>query len=305
MTSPTSTSSIIEDGTRSRDLIPPVNVPSSHHVAETVIEPKSGWQLVDFRELWRYRDLFWNLMWRNFKGRYAQSALGVGWVVVQPTLTLLIFSMIFGRVVRIPAPGGTPYILFAFCGVVPWSYFSGAWMAAASSLVSEAALFSKVYFPRLILPLTQVFCRLVDLGIMTTILLGVLLAYRQVPRPESLIMIPFLILVMTACAIGVGLWLSSLAVQYRDAAHIIGFLGQIWMYLSPVVYPASRVPERYQFLYSMNPMVGVIGGFRACFLGIPNMPWVPIIQATVISLLILVTGALYFRRTERIFADVV
>lgn len=271
---------------------------------EVIIEARPGWQAVDLRELARHRDLLWFLTWRNVKGRYAQSALGLGWVVVQPLLTLAVFGLVFGLVVRVPTPGKTPYLLFAFCGLVPWTFFSGAMMGAASSLISEAQLLSKVYFPRLILPLTQVIGRLIDLGAML-VLLAVLLAwYGYAPRPETVVVLPLLVLTMTACALGVGLWLSSLAIQYRDVAHALGFLAQLWMYLSPVVYPASLVPERYQLLYGLNPMVGIISGFRACLLGVPVMPWEQIGQSVGISVLLLVTGALFFRRSERLFADV-
>jgi lipopolysaccharide transport system permease protein len=272
---------------------------------ETVIEARRGWQAVDLKELWRHRDLFWFQSWRNVKGRYAQSALGLGWVVVQPLLTLLTFTLIFGRVIRIPTPGGTPYILFVFCGMVPWNYFSGAMNAAATSLISEAYVLSKVYFPRLILPLTQVVARLVDLFATLGLLLLLGVFYGVVPRPESLVILPLALLIASACALGVGLWLASLAIQYRDVAHIIGFLAQIWMYLSPVVYSASRIPDRYQWLYGLNPMVGVIEAFRSCMLGIPAMPWGALAEGAAVSAVLLVTGALYFRRCEQFFADVV
>jgi homopolymeric O-antigen transport system permease protein len=271
---------------------------------EVVVEASSGWQTVDLSEIYRHRDLLWNLIWRNIKGRYAQSALGLGWVVVQPLLTLLIFGLVFGRVVRIRPPGDAPYLLFVFCGLVPWTYFSSAMMAAAGSLISEINLFTKVYFPRLILPLTQVFSRMVDLAAMLLMLAGLTAWFGYVPRLESVVVLPLLMLTATISALGVGFWLAALAVQYRDIAHAMGFLVQIWMYLSPVIYPASLVPERYQLLYGLNPMVGVISGFRACILGVPAMPWIQIVESVVISVLCLVAGALFFRRTERVFADV-
>lgn len=271
---------------------------------EIVIEPRQGWRLVDLGELHDYRDLLWNLTWRNIRGRYAQSALGVGWVLILPLVTLAIFSLVFGRVVRVPVPGGVPYSLFAFCGLVPWMYFSSAMSGAAGSIVNEASILTKVYFPRLILPLSNVVSRLVDLGAMALVLAAMMAWHRMAPRPESVVVIPLLVAIMTACALGVGLWLSAMAVQYRDVAHALTFLAQIWMYLSPVLYPASLVPERYRLIYALNPMVGVISGFRSCLLGEPAMPWDQIAIGGAVSAFFLVTGALYFRRSERLFADV-
>lgn len=271
---------------------------------EIVIEPRKGWRMVDLAEVWQHRDLLWNLTWKNVKGRYAQSALGLGWVLVQPLVTLLIFSVIFGRVVRIPVPGGKPYALFAFCGLVPWMYFSAALMAAATSVLYEVGVITKVYFPRLILPLANILSRLIDLAAMLLVLALLLAWYRIMPQPSAVVLIPLLVLIATACALGLGLWLAAMAVQYRDVAHALGFLIQIWMYLSPVLYAASAVPKRYQLIYSLNPMVGVISGFRSCLLGDPAMPWDQITVAAVVSLFFLVTGAFYFRRSERLFADV-
>ncbi|WP_435006969.1 ABC transporter permease [Tundrisphaera lichenicola] len=272
---------------------------------EILIEARSGWQAVNLRELTEHRDLLYYMIWRNVKARYAQSALGLGWVIVQPLMTLMIFAVIFGRVVQIKAPGGSPYLLFAFCGLVPWTFFAGALTAASNSLVNEANTLTKVYFPRLFLPFTQVAGRLVDLAATLLILLVMMIAYGVLPRLESVFILPVLILIALMCALGFGLWLASLAVQYRDIAMIIGFLAQVWMYVSPVIYPASMVPDRYQMIYGLNPMVGVISGFRSCLLGHPAMPWIQILESFLVSVTVLVTGAFYFRRTERIFTDVV
>lgn len=273
-------------------------------VREIVIEPRTGWRMVDLGELCTHRDLLWNMTWRGIKGRYAQSALGLGWILVQPLATLLIYSFVFGRVVRIPVPGGAPYPVFVFCGMVPWLFFSGAMTAAGNSVVSGAAILTKVYFPRLILPLSNILSRLVDL-MATLLVLGLLLAwYGVVPRPSAVVVLPVLVLIATAAALGVGLWLSAMAVQYRDVAHAMTFLAQIWMYMSPVIYPAEMVGEKYQLVYALNPMVGVISGFRSCLLGNPAMPWAQIAIGAAVSLVLLVTGAMYFRRCERLFADV-
>jgi lipopolysaccharide transport system permease protein len=273
-------------------------------LTETVIEPSGSWRMVDLAEIANRRDLLWNLTWRNIKGRYAQSALGMGWVLVQPLVSLMIYSLIFGRVVRIKPPGGIPYAVYAFCGLVPWLYFSGAMSAAAGSILGSTQLITKVYFPRLVLPLSNVLGRLIDLGA-TLLVLAVLMAWHGiVPRPSAIVVLPMLVIIATAAALGVGLCLAAMAVQYRDVAHSLGFLVQIWMYLSPVVYPASFVPERYRLIYALNPMVGVISGFRAVLLRNPAIPWDQIAIAAVVSLLLLVGGAFYFRRSERLFADV-
>jgi lipopolysaccharide transport system permease protein len=281
-----------------------MSIPTESAPREIIIEARPGWQAVNIRELREYGDLFWNLTWRNIKGRYAQSALGLGWMLVQPLVTLLIFSLVFGRVVRIEVPGGAPYSLFAFCGLVPWLFFSSSLQAASFSIMSEAQILSKIYFPRLILPLSNVVGRLVDLGLMVLVLAVLMAWHGVVPQPSAVVLVPLLAAIATACALGVGLWLSAMAVQYRDVALGLGFLIQIWMYLSPVFYPASLVPGRYRLIYSLNPLVGVISGFRSCLLGDPAMPWDQIAMAAVVSLFFLVTGAFYFRRSERLFADV-
>jgi lipopolysaccharide transport system permease protein len=281
-----------------------MSIPTESAPREIIIEARPGWQAVNIRELREYGDLFWNLTWRNIKGRYAQSALGLGWMLVQPLMTLLIFSVVFGRVVKIEVPGGGPYSLFAFCGLVPWMYFSSALLAASLSVKSEASVISKIYFPRMILPLSNVMGRLIDLGA-TLLVLAIMMAWHgAAPRPSAIVLVPLLTVIMTACALGLGLLLAAMAVQYQDVALGLGFLIQIWMYLSPVLYPASLVPDRYQMIYSLNPMVGVISGFRSCLLGYPGFPWDQIAVAAAVSLFFLVTGAFYFRRSERLFADV-
>ena len=271
---------------------------------EIVIEPRTGWRLVDLGELGAYRDLLWNLTWRNVKGRYAQSALAVGWVLVQPLAMLAIFTVVFGRVVGIEVPGGAPYSLFAFCGLVPWLFFSTSLVGASNSLVSESYILTKVYFPRLILPLSNVLARLIDLGAMLAILGGMMVWFGFAPRPSAAWMLPVLIVTMTACVLGLGLWLSAMAVQYRDVAHALSLITQLWMYATPVFYPESLIPAKHRLLYGLNPMVGVIAGFRSCLLGEPSTPWDLMGLAMGVSLCLLVTGTLYFRRSERLFADV-
>jgi lipopolysaccharide transport system permease protein len=285
-------------GTRGASAqVAPVPVPD-----EVVIEPRSGWRLIDFRELRGYRDLIYYLTLRAIKARYAQSALGLGWAIVQPITTVLVFTLVFGRVARIGSDGH-PYMLFAFCGLVPWNFFSHALSAAATSLTGNAQMLSKIYFPRLILPLTAVTTRLVDLAITLVMLAVMMPCFGYAPRPEAAVLLPLAIVVAMAAALGVGLWLSALAVQYRDVSYGLGFLIQIAMYLSPVIYSISRVPPRYWLTYSINPMAGVIAAFRAGLLGDP-MHWDAFLVGSAVTAVLLVTGALYFRRRERVFADV-
>jgi lipopolysaccharide transport system permease protein len=267
-----------------------------------IIEPSSAWRFVNWRELVRYRDLLRFLTWRGIKGRYAQSALGIGWAVVQPMATALVFTVVFGRLAGV-ASDGLPYMLFAFCGLVPWTYFSAAMTAAANSLTTNANMLSKVYFPRLIFPLAEIAAKLVDLAVASAVLVLVLVWYQILPG-AGLAMLPVLLLIMLATALGMGLWLSALAVQYRDVAYGLNFAVQLMMYLSPVVYPASNVPEAYRWLYGLNPMAGVIEGFRAALLATPDMPWDLLLPGSLVAAALLITGVFFFRRMERLFADV-
>jgi lipopolysaccharide transport system permease protein len=274
----------------------------STSTATIVIEPRSGWRLVDWKELAEYRDLFFFLVWRNIKVRYAQSAIGIGWAVIQPLFYMAVFTVVFGRLARIESDGA-PYSAFAFVALVPWTYFANAVSEGAASLVGNANMISKIYFPRLILPLSLVAARLVDFAI-ALVLLAVLLGwYRIVPGPAVLI-VPLLVILMVVTAAGLGLWLTALAVQYRDVNYATTFAMQLFMYATPVVYPASLVPAPFRQLYAINPMVGVIEGFRAALLGTRNVPWDLIGIGTVMAALIAISGLFYFRRKEQIFADV-
>jgi len=270
---------------------------------EIVIEPRSGWRLVDWRELRDARDLLRYLIRREVRGRYAQSALGFGWTFVQPVATALVFTVVFGRLAGVRADGGVPYGLFAFSGLVLWTYFAGALMSAVNSLTQNAAMLDKVYFPRLILPLAAVAAKLVDLAI-AGLLLGAVMAWSGVMPGPAILLLPALLAVMVLAALGAGLWLGALAVQYRDVAYGLNFAVQVLMYLSPVIYPAGLIPARYRLLYGLNPMAGVIEGCRSALLGTPPLPWDLILPGAATTALMLVTGLLYFRRRERVFADV-
>jgi lipopolysaccharide transport system permease protein len=289
-----------EDTTTSSRAASRTHALAPSHVS--VIEPRTGWRLIDWKELADYRDLFFFLAWRNVKVRYAQSAIGIGWAVIQPLFYMIVFSIVFGRLAQVQSDG-VPYAPFAFVALVPWTYFSNAVSEGAASLIGNANMISKIYFPRLILPLSLVAARLVDFAIALVILVGVMAWYRIVPQP-TVIILPLLVLLMTLTAAGLGLWLTALAVQYRDVNYAITFGMQLLMYAAPVVYPASLVPQHLQRLYALNPMVGVIEGFRATLLGTRDVPWEFIALGTVSALAIAASGAFYFVRKERIFADV-
>jgi len=267
-----------------------------------VIEPRSGWRLVDWRELFAYRDLFRFLIWREIKVRYAQSAIGIGWAIIQPVFSMLVFSIVFGRLAGIDSDG-VPYAAFSLAALVPWTYFSNALVDGANSLVSNASMLSKVYFPRMLMPLASVVAKLVDFAIAMVILSGVMIVYGVVPT-WGVLTLPLLVILMMLTAAGLGMLLTALAVQYRDVKHAMNFVVQLLMYASPVVYPTSLIPDRYQLLYAHNPMVGVIEGFRAALLGSRAMPWDLLLVGACSALGFAVTGLFYFRRKERIFADV-
>lgn len=267
-----------------------------------VIRPRTGWQSVDWRELAQYRDLFLFLVWRGIKVRYAQSALGVGWAVIQPLASMVVFTIIFGRLAQIDSDGA-PYALFSFVALVPWTYFANAVTEGTHSLVSNANMIRKVYFPRIILPLSAVISKLVDFAI-AMLLLGALMVVFGVIPTAGVFALPLLILLMMLIAAGLGTWLTALAVQYRDINYGLNFFVQLLMYAAPVVYPASLIPERYQYWYALNPMVGVIEGFRSALLATRPMPWDFLAIGAITALVVAVSGVLYFRSREKLFADV-
>ena len=268
-----------------------------------VIDAKTRWGLVDLRDLWYYRDLLYFLIWRDIKVRYAQSVLGVGWAVIQPVFLMIVFTLVFGRLARLDSDGA-PYAIFSYVALVPWTYFSNALTDSTTSLVQNSALITKVYFPRIILPLSAILSKLIDFAIALVLVIGLLAWYKTVPN-VGVAVIPLLVLLMILTAAGLGIWMASLAIQYRDIKYALTFIIQMLMFASPVVYPLNMVPERYQFLYSLNPMVGVIEGFRSAFLATNPMPWNLIGIGFCVAIALLVAGTFYFRRNEESFADVV
>lgn len=275
---------------------------STQDTAIQVIEPTPGWRAVDFNELYRYRDLLRFLTLRSIKALYAQSAIGIGWAVIQPLFTMIIFTVVFGRFAKLDSHG-VPYSLFSLAALVPWTYFSSALLNASNSLVNQSHLLSKVYFPRLILPLSDVTAKLVDLCI-AMVMLFVLMAIYQIVPTWNCIFLPVLLIIMIASALGIGLWLTSLAIQYRDIRHALTFVVQLGMYSSPVIYSASIIPSSFRYFYAINPMVGVIEGFRSALLSTGPMPWDLIGIGAFSATFFLATGLLYFRRQERVFSDV-
>jgi lipopolysaccharide transport system permease protein len=269
----------------------------------TRIAPVGPWPPIDWRELWAYRGLFGFLVWRGIKVRYAQTVFGVAWAVLQPVMTMVVFTVVFGRFARLPSDGA-PYAVFSLAALVLWGYFSASLTGAGNSLLANTNLVTKVYFPRLVIPWSPVAAALVDFSVAFAVALLVLLAHGIVPRPESLAIVPLLLIITAMAATGVGSALAALTLQYRDARFLTPFLVQLWMYASPIVYPASMVPEQYRWAYMLNPMTPVITTFRAVLLGTTPIPWGSLAGAFVVSAALLLAGARYFRRTERVFADV-
>jgi lipopolysaccharide transport system permease protein len=269
----------------------------------TVIRPSKGWRALNFREIWEYRELLYFLVWRDVKVRYKQTALGAAWAILQPLLATVIFTVFFGRLANIPSDG-VPYPLFAFTAMLPWQIFAHALGESGNSLVANQHLITKVYFPRVLIPTAAVLAGLVDFAIAFLVLLAMLL-YFQVMPGIAILMLPLFVALAIATALAVGLWLSALNVKYRDVRYTLPFLTQIWFFLTPVVYPSSQLPEPWRTLYGINPMAGVVEGFRWAMLGVqPGSTSLMIVSVlTVVALLI--GGMLYFRRVERTFADVV
>ena len=276
--------------------------PSRTNENITVIEPVKGWELPDFSELKAYRDLFFFLVWRDIKVLYAQTILGFSWALINPLVQIVIFSIIFGTVANI-ATDGIPYVLFSTVAIIPWTYMSDTMGASSNSLVSGQHMLGKVYFPRLIFPLTPILSKLVDFSISLILLVAVMVYYKVTPT-WNLVYLPMMVLLMMMIPAGVGLWFSSLAIRYRDVKFAMPFFIRMLLYSAPIIYPASAIPEQFRFIYSLNPIVAVIEGYRACLLGLP-MPWESILPGSIVAILILLFGAMYFRKMERIFVDVI
>jgi lipopolysaccharide transport system permease protein len=267
------------------------------------IEPSKSWVSLELGELWKYRELLYFLVWRDIKVRYKQTVLGAAWAIIQPLFTMLVFSLFFGRLAKIPSDG-IPYPLFTFAALVPWTFFANGLNQSSNSLVASANLLKKVYFPRLASPIATVLAGVVDFVLAFVVLLALMAFYGTTPTIHVL-WTPLFLLLALVTSLGVGLWLAALNVKYRDVRYIVPFIIQVWMFSTPIVYPSSLLPGAWRTIYGLNPMVGVVEGFRWALLGSNNAPGLIIVLSSIAALLILVGGAFYFRHMEKSFADIV
>jgi len=276
-------------------------MPSDSHVI--VVKPSKGWISLKLKELWEYRELLYFLTWRDIKVRYKQTVLGAAWAIIQPFFTMVVFSLFFGKLAKVPSDG-LPYPIFAYAALVPWTFFANGLNQSSNSLVGNANLIKKVYFPRLVVPVSSVISGLVDFVLAFIVLIGMMLVYGIFPT-FNIVWLPFLLLLTFVTSLGVGLWFSALNVQFRDVRYTVPFLTQFWLFATPIAYPSSLLAEPWRTLYGINPMVGVVEGFRWALLGTDTAPGAIIIVSSLMALSLLVGGAFYFRRMEKSFADVV
>jgi lipopolysaccharide transport system permease protein len=281
--------------------------PASGHISESLpvirIEPSRGWVSLKLKELWEYRELLYFLIWRDVKVRYKQTVLGAAWAIIQPFFTMVVFSLFFGKLAKIPSDG-IPYPIFSYAALVPWTFFANGLGKASTSIVGSSSLIKKIYFPRLAMPIASVLSGVVDFVLAFAVLIGMMFYYGLVPT-VNIIWLPLLLGLSFMTSLGVALWLSAMNVQFRDVQYIIPFLTQFWLFATPVAYPSSLLSEPWRTLYGINPMVGVVEGFRWALLGTRTAPGPIIIVSSLVALLLLVSGAFYFRRMEKTFADVV
>lgn len=266
------------------------------------LKPSSGWVALKLNELWDYRELLYFLIWRDVKVRYKQTVLGAGWAIIQPFFTMVVFSLFFGKLAKMPSDG-IPYPIFSYAALVPWTFFTNGLNKASNSLVSNAGLIKKIYFPRLCIPIASVLSGVFDFLLSFLVLIAMMFYYSLTPT-MNIVWLPLLLLLSLGASLGVSLWLSAMNVQFRDVRYILPFIVQFWMFATPIVYPSSLLPEPWRTIYGINPMVGVVEGFRWALLGTNTAPGPVIIVSSFVTLLLLVSGAFYFRRMEKTFADV-
>ncbi|MFC1771741.1 ABC transporter permease [Pseudomonadota bacterium] len=279
-----------------------MTAPSGKNDNVTVIEETSTWAFPDFKELIAYQDLLYFLVWRDIKVLYAQTILGLSWAILNPLVQIAVFSIIFGKIAKLPTDG-IPYVLFSTVAIIPWTYMSESMGASSQSLVAGQGMLGKIYFPRLIYPLTPILAKLLDFSISLVLLIGVMI-YYQVPPTWNLVYLPLLVLLMMTFPAAMGFWFSALAIRYRDVKFAMPFVIRMLIYSAPILYSASAIPDQYRILYSLNPIVAVVEGYRASLLGMP-MPWEFILPGAATSLVLLIFGLIYFRRMERVFVDVI
>lgn len=268
-----------------------------------VIRPTRGLRFLDLRELLAYRELVYFLTWRDIKVRYKQTAIGVAWAILQPLAMMIVFTLFFGTLAKVPSEG-VPYPLFAFTALLPWQLFSRTISESTNSLITDQRLITRVYFPRIIVPLATTLAAIVDFMV-ATVLLVVLMVFYGITPGATVIWLPFFVVLMLVTALGVGFWLSALNVEYRDVMYTVPFINQFWFFLTPVVYPSSLVPEKWRVLYGLNPMTGVVEGFRWALLGIGEGPSPMLVASTLVAVLLFISGIIWFRRRERTFVDVI
>ena len=276
--------------------------PRVHPTPGILIEAPRRWEALDLRELWRYRELLYFLAWRDVKVRYKQTAIGAAWAILQPFLTMVVFSIIFGELLEVPSDG-VPYPVFAYAALLPWNFFAGALTRSGNSLIADTNLISKVYFPRLILPLSAVMSLILDFAVAFVILLLMMLFYHIVPG-VAVVTLPLFLLLALMTALACGVWLSAVNIKYRDVAYVIPFLTQFWLFITPVAYPSTIIPEPWRVFYGLNPMAGVVEGFRWALLGKQQLSWDLVLISFLVVIPLLVGGLFYFRRMEHEFADV-
>ena len=277
--------------------------PEIENLPIIVIQPPKGLVSLGLKELWEYWELLYFLTWRDIKVRYKQTLLGGVWAILQPFCMMVVFSLFFGKLARIPSDD-VPYPIFAYAGLLPWTFFSKGVTDSANSLVGSQNLITKVYFPRLVIPISSVMSGVVDFFLAFTVLIGMMVYYEIYPSVSILFLLPLLLLTLVS-SLGVGLWLSAVNVKYRDVRYTLPFLVQFWLFATPVAYPSSLLPEPWRTIYGINPMVGVVEGFRWALLGAGNAPGAMVAVSSLVSIFIFVSGMFYFRRMERIFADIV
>ena len=280
-----------------------MNTAAAERIPVIRIEPTPGWVSLRLKDLWEYRELLYFLTWREIKVRYKQTVLGAAWAILQPFFTMLVFSLFFGRLAKMPSDG-IPYPVFAYAALVPWMFFANGLSQSSNSLVGSANLITKVYFPRLTIPISAVLSGVVDFLLAFVVLLGMLVYYGVAPA-ANVAWLPLFLLLALVSALGVGLWLSALNVEYRDVRYTVPFLTQFWMFATPIAYPSSLLHEPWRTVYGLNPMVGVVEGFRWALLDVQTKPGPMLAASAVAASLLLISGAFYFRRMERTFADVV
>lgn len=294
---------VIKEHCEENSIMSPSRAAEKENMPVIRIEPERGWVSLKIKELLAYRELIYFLIWRDIKVRYKQTVLGVAWALIQPFFTTVVFSLFFGRLAKVPSDG-IPYPIFSFAAMVPWTFFAHGLTESSNSLVNSANLIKKVYFPRLAIPIATVLSGIIDFALAFLMLIGMMFYFGFVPT-INIVWVPFFLLLSLVTSLGVSLWLSAMNVQFRDVRYVIPFLTQLWLFSTPIAYPSSLLQEPWRTIYGINPMVGVVEGFRWALLGTSTAPGPALLASSCAALFIMFSGALYFRRMEKTFADVV